>query len=75
MNKAACFKSIAEAVGIAISSLAYLCLDQAQAKSFNNCAKQNLKNIATAVYGRRFEFQVPGLLEPLLPQIWISCRG
>ena len=49
VNIAARLESIAEAGDIAVSTSVYLCLDQAQAKAFNNCGKQNLKNIATAV--------------------------
>lgn len=49
VNIAARLESIAETGDTAISTSVYLCLDQAQAKAFNNCGKQNLKNIATAV--------------------------
>ena len=47
VNIVAC-QSQLQAGDIAVSPV-YLCLDQAQAKAFNNCGKQNLKNIATAV--------------------------
>jgi len=42
-------ESIAEQGDVAISTSTYLCLDQNQAKFFNNCGKQTLKNIATPV--------------------------
>lgn len=49
VNIAARLESIAEAGDIVISTSTYLCLDQNQAASFNNCGKQALKNIATPV--------------------------
>ena len=49
VNIAARLESIAEQGDVAISTSAYLCLDQNQAKVFNNCGKQTLKNIATPV--------------------------
>lgn len=49
VNIAARLESIAEAGDVAISTSAYLCLDQNQAKPFRNCGKQTLKNIATPV--------------------------
>jgi hypothetical protein len=49
VNIAARLESIAEAGDVAISTSAYLCLDQNQAKVFNNCGKQTLKNIATPI--------------------------
>jgi adenylate cyclase len=49
VNIAARLESIAEAGDVAISTSAYLCLDQNQAQPFNNCGKQTLKNIATPV--------------------------
>jgi len=49
VNIAARLESIAEQGDVAISTSAYLCLDQNQGKVFNNCGKQTLKNIATPV--------------------------
>ena len=49
VNIAARLESIAEAGDVAISTSAYLCLDQNQAEPFKNCGKQTLKNIATPV--------------------------
>ena len=49
VNIAARLESIAEAGDVAISTSAYLCLDQNQAEPFQNCGKQTLKNIATPV--------------------------
>ncbi len=49
VNIAARLESIAESGDVAISTSAYLCLDQNQAAAFNNCGKQTLKNIATPV--------------------------
>ena len=49
VNIAARLESIAEAGDIAISTSTYLCLDKNQSASFNNCGKQNLKNIATPI--------------------------
>ncbi|MDC1408698.1 adenylate/guanylate cyclase domain-containing protein [Candidatus Puniceispirillum sp.] len=49
VNIAARLESIAEQGDVAISTSAYLCLDQNQAQVFNNCGKQTLKNIATPV--------------------------
>ena len=45
VNIAARLESIAEQGDVAISTSAYLCLDQNQAQVFNNCGKQTLKNI------------------------------
>ena len=49
VNIAARLESIAENGEVAISASAYLCLDENQSKSFNNCGKQTLKNISTPV--------------------------
>jgi hypothetical protein len=42
-------ESIAENGEVAISNSTYLCLDENQARLFNNCGNQTLKNISTPV--------------------------
>ena len=49
VNIAARLESIAENGEVAISNSTYLCLDENQARLFNNCGNQTLKNIATPV--------------------------
>ena len=49
VNIAARLESIAENGEVAISNSTYLCLDENQARLFNNCGNQTLKNITTPV--------------------------
>ena len=49
VNIAARLESIAENGEVAISNSTYLCLDENQARLFNNCGNQTLKNISTPV--------------------------
>ena len=49
VNIAARLESIVENNEVAISNSTYLCLDENQARLFNNCGNQTLKNIATPV--------------------------
>ena len=49
VNIAARLESIAENNEVAISNSTYLCLDENQARLFNNCGNQTLKNISTPV--------------------------